>query len=60
MLVVELAHLTGKMGMPRRLQIVGKRGGSFYASTELAYVIVFILFIAVMFIRPEGLFQRRA
>ena len=34
--------------------------GSFYASTELAYVIAFILFIAVMFIRPEGLFQRRA
>lgn len=34
--------------------------GSFYVSTELAYVIAFILFIAVMFIRPEGLFQRRA
>ena len=34
--------------------------GSFYVSTELSYVIAFVLFILVMFIRPEGLFKRRA
>ena len=34
--------------------------GSFYVSTELGYVIAFVLFIIVMFIRPQGLFQRRA
>ena len=34
--------------------------GSFYVSTELSYVIAFILFIVAMFVRPEGLFQRRS
>ena len=33
--------------------------GSFYVSTELSYVIAFVLFIVAMFIRPEGLFHRR-
>ncbi len=32
--------------------------GSFYANTELSYVIAFVLFIIVMFIRPEGIFKR--
>jgi len=32
--------------------------GSFYVSTELSYVIAFVLFIVAMFIRPEGLFHR--
>jgi branched-chain amino acid transport system permease protein len=34
--------------------------GSFYVSTELSYVIAFVLFIVAMFFRPEGLFQRRS
>ena len=34
--------------------------GGYYVSTELSYVIAFVLFIVVMFIRPEGLFQRRS
>jgi branched-chain amino acid transport system permease protein len=34
--------------------------GSFYVSTELSYVIAFVLFIVAMFIRPEGLFHRRS
>ena len=32
--------------------------GSFFVSTELSYVIAFVLFIVAMFIRPEGLFHR--
>lgn len=32
--------------------------GSFYGSTELSYVIAFVLFIIVMFIRPQGIFKR--
>jgi len=32
--------------------------GSFYVSTELAYVIAFVLFIVMMFIKPEGIFKR--
>jgi branched-chain amino acid transport system permease protein len=34
--------------------------GSYYVSTELSYVIAFVLFIVAMFIRPEGLFQKRS
>lgn len=34
--------------------------GSFYVSTELSYVIAFVLFIVVMLIKPEGLFQKRS
>jgi len=34
--------------------------GSFYVSTELAYVIAFVLFIVIMFIRPEGIFKKSA
>lgn len=34
--------------------------GSFYVSTELSYVIAFVLFIVAMFFRPEGLFHRRS
>ena len=32
--------------------------GSFYVSTELSYVIAFILFIVMIFIKPEGIFKR--
>lgn len=34
--------------------------GSFYVSTEMSYVIAFVLFIMVMVVKPEGLFARRA
>ena len=30
--------------------------GGYYSSTEWAYVIAFLFFIVVMFIRPRGLF----
>ena len=32
--------------------------GGYYSSTELSYVLAFVLFIALMFIRPRGLFSR--
>lgn len=32
--------------------------GSFYMSTELGYVIAFVLFIVMMFIKPQGIFKR--
>lgn len=32
--------------------------GGYYSSTELSYVLAFVLFIALMFLRPRGLFSR--
>jgi branched-chain amino acid transport system permease protein len=32
--------------------------GGYYFSTELAYVLAFILFILLMFIRPQGIVGR--
>jgi branched-chain amino acid transport system permease protein len=32
--------------------------GSYYQSTEWAYVIAFVLFIVMMFIRPRGILGR--
>jgi branched-chain amino acid transport system permease protein len=30
----------------------------YYSNTELAYVLAFALFIALMFVRPRGIFVR--
>jgi branched-chain amino acid transport system permease protein len=32
--------------------------GGYYLSTELSYVLAFILFILLMFIRPQGIIGR--
>ena len=37
---------------------LGGRGAS--VSTEMGYVIAFVIFIVLMFVRPGGIFARRA
>jgi branched-chain amino acid transport system permease protein len=32
--------------------------GGFYGDTDMSYVVAFLFFILVMFIRPQGLFTR--
>ena len=32
--------------------------GGYYYSTEWSYVLAFVLFIVLMFIRPQGIFAR--
>jgi len=32
--------------------------GGYYFSTELSYVLAFMLFIVLMFIRPQGIVRR--
>jgi branched-subunit amino acid ABC-type transport system permease component len=33
--------------------------GGLITSTEMAYVVAFVIFIATMFVRPEGILARR-
>jgi branched-chain amino acid transport system permease protein len=32
--------------------------GGYYFSTELSYVLAFLLFIVLMFVRPQGIVRR--